>query len=159
MTKGAAHSVEKSQVAWLELFLIDLLGSFGLFCRAAREEVADGILINGTHKAAAIKARLSAGAPEPIGNADHSHGGVDEARGVACYGLAHGVQIGAQPSLSEFLKDDLERGVRWLWALLVRCHRQGQELIAICISWALRLSRTLDVVHYKKVLNTYEWLT
>ena len=66
VAEGTAHGVEKNQVAGFEFVAVDGLCSFGLLIGATRQHQANGLLVQVTHKSAAIEAGVLVGATTTV---------------------------------------------------------------------------------------------
>ena len=96
MAEGAAHGVEEHQVTGLQLGLVDGLGGGGLFVGAAGEQQANGLLVHGAHKTAAVKTRVHGVATAGVWNTHKTHGVEHDARRLVGHAVAHIVQPGQQ---------------------------------------------------------------
>ena len=82
VAEGAAHGVEKNQVAGLELVAVDDLGGRGLFIGPARQHQADGLFVGGAHEAAAIETGFGRIAAAFVGHAEETHRMHNQFRGL-----------------------------------------------------------------------------
>ena len=70
----AAHGVEEHQVAGLQVVFVNFLGGCSLLGGLAGQQQAGRLLVNGTHKTAAVKAGVCLGAAAFVRHAQKSHG-------------------------------------------------------------------------------------
>ena len=75
MAESAAHGVEKYQVAWFQVFLLDGFSGCSLLVCTARQHKANGLAVYLAHQAAAVKAGFCTVAAAPVRNAQKTHGG------------------------------------------------------------------------------------
>jgi hypothetical protein len=122
VAEGAAHGVEEHQVTGLELAAFDGLCGRGLLVGSARQQLADGLLVDGAHKAAAIEPCFVAVAAPLVRHAQEGQGVDDEAGGLVAGGGAGLLHLLAQPRHEALV---VEQAVHVLPAVAGRGVRRG----------------------------------
>ena len=74
MAKCASHSIEKHQVAGLQIGTVNILCGSGLLFGAARQDQTNALFVHGAHKTAAVKTSFNRVAAAFVGHTQKTHG-------------------------------------------------------------------------------------